>query len=642
MYVNAAAGAGGNGATWSNAYKYLKDALAAAQASSCVKEIWVAKGTYKPSPSNVQDQSAFFAMLPNVKIYGSFAGTEANLADRTPAVRAANVSILSGDLGDNDNPNGNLSSNTFNFDNSYNIISNINNGLTNANSLLDGFTISGGNTQDVSAGGGMLNVSSSPSVVNVTFTRNYGRNGGGMFNNASSPSLSNVTFLDNFAGFFGGGMDNIGGSTPNLNNVTFTRNLASDGGGMNNDNASPSLQKVIFLENLAPLGGGMYNSNASSPTIGNTIFVSNGTIRNYGISIVNGGGMYNISGATPSLNNVTFWNNVANSGSGMYNSSSTPTIKNSIFWKNSIEGDPANVTYSDIEQTSGVYAGIGNINQYPMFINQLNPAGPDGIFGTADDGLALTACSPAVNAGNNTGVATTDIISNQRTFGGTVDMGAYEFQDNAAPAGSRLYVNQAVVNSGDGFSWATAFKDLPSALTFATTCTRATEIWVAKGTYKPTASTTDRYASFRMIGDVKIYGSFAGTEATLADRTSSVRAANPTILSGDLLGNDAITGSGSTLSITGNAENSNHVFVNTQSDLNPLNSNSLLDGFIITGGNTEGDANAYIYNPGNGGGMYIESYDTRNPTIANLSNLTFVGNNSSKSGGGIYSFIINP
>ena len=644
IFVKANATGTNNGTSWTNAYTDLQLGLSNAVSGD---EIWVAKGTYKPSPSNVQDQNAAFAMLPNVKIYGSFEGIEANLADRTPSVRAANVSILSGDLGSNDDPNGNLNANTFNFDNSYNVISNIDNGLTNANALLDGFTISGGNTQDLSAGGGMLNVSSSPSVVNVTFTRNYGRKGGGMFNNnAASPSLSNVTFLDNEAGFGGGGMNNSGGSTPSLSNVTFTNNRASYGGGMANDNASPSLSKVVFSRNKAGSGGGMYNGNASSPSISNTIFLFNGT--NSGDNTQYGGGIYN-NNSTPSLNNVTFSRNRSTiGGGGIYNLSSAPTIKNSIFWGNfnkinpdsfdtisSIEGDLANVTYSDIQQTSGVYAGVGNINEFPMFINIAKPEGFDNIFGTADDGLVLSACSPAINVGDNTGVATTDILGNPRTFGGTVDMGAYEYQANPAVAGNRLYVNQAMANSGDGFSWQTAFKDLPSALTFATTCTRATEIWVAKGTYKPTTSTTDRAAHFRMIGNVKIYGSFAGTEANLAERSPSVRAANPTILSGDLLGNDVITGSGSTLSITGNDENSYHVFVNSHRDLNQINSNSLLDGFIITGGNTLGEIEGNVISHGSGGGMYIESYNN-SPTIVNLSNLTLVGNNSGVYGGGIF------
>lgn len=74
-------------------------------------------------------------------------------------------------------------------------------------------------------------------------------------------------------------------------------------------------------------------------------------------------------------------------------------------------------------------------------------------------------------------------------------------------------------------------------------------IWVAAGTYKPStdasgnASPTDsRTKTFVMKAGVKIYGSFAGTETDLSERTSSVMAANRSVLSGDLSGNDVISG----------------------------------------------------------------------------------------------------
>ena len=64
------------------------------------------------------------------------------------------------------------------------------------NTILDGFTITGGNANGTSpdnAGGGMLNFSSSPTVTNCTFTGNTsGSAGGGMYNFfMSSPTVTN-------------------------------------------------------------------------------------------------------------------------------------------------------------------------------------------------------------------------------------------------------------------------------------------------------------------------------------------------------------------------------------------------------------------------------------------------------------------
>jgi Secretion system C-terminal sorting domain len=58
--------------------------------------------------------------------------------------------------------------------------------------------------------------------------------------------------------------------------------------------------------------------------------------------------------------------------------------------------------------------------------------GADNLWGTTDDGLRLGACSPAVNAGTNTGAPTTDIL-NGSIFETTKDMGAYERQTEYCP-----------------------------------------------------------------------------------------------------------------------------------------------------------------------------------------------------------------
>ncbi len=76
------------------------------------------------------------------------------------------------------------------------------------------------------------------------------------------------------------------------------------------------------------------------------------------------------------------------------------------------------ITYSIVEDG---WSGTGNLNADPLFVNA--PAG----------NLRLQNCSPAINAGDDTAVPagiTTDLDGNPRFYNsGTVDMGAYEYQD---------------------------------------------------------------------------------------------------------------------------------------------------------------------------------------------------------------------
>ncbi|MFH5885589.1 cadherin domain-containing protein [Halalkalibaculum sp. DA3122] len=81
--------------------------------------------------------------------------------------------------------------------------------------------------------------------------------------------------------------------------------------------------------------------------------------------------------------------------------------------------------------------GGNNIDANPKFVDAANPAGPDGEWFTDDDGLVLQPSSPAVDAGDNDAIpsgVTTDIAGNQRTRGGTVDIGAYESEPNEPPS----------------------------------------------------------------------------------------------------------------------------------------------------------------------------------------------------------------
>jgi hypothetical protein len=110
-----------------------------------------------------------------------------------------------------------------------------------------------------------------------------------------------------------------------------------------------------------------------------------------------------------------------------------------------------------------------------------------------------------------------------------------------------------------------------------------------------------------MKNGVTIYGGFAGTETAVADRAIKD---NPTILSGDLNGDDVYSGTGSTLSISNISENCYSVIRN---DFNvaAVGPTAVLDGFIIRGGNANDGVISLIYG---GGGMHNNE---TSPTIRN-------------------------
>lgn len=97
----------------------------------------------------------------------------------------------------------------------------------------------------------------------------------------------------------------------------------------------------------------------------------------------------------------------------------------------------------------------------------------------------------------------------------------------APPTATILYVNESGSSSNNCSSWTDAC-DLQTALIKATA---GDEIWVAAGTYRPTARNhpaDPRSATFVVKPGVALYGGFAGTETGREQRDWQ---ANPTILS---------------------------------------------------------------------------------------------------------------
>jgi len=189
-------------------------------------------------------------------------------------------------------------------------------------------------------------------------------------------------------------------------------------------------------------------------------------------------------------------------------------------------------------------------------------------------------------------------------------------------AGVIYHVTTGGTSTNDGSSWETA-KDLQSALNAAVS---GDEIWVAAGTYKPSAhwpsySTDPRTATFTLKDGVAIYGGFVGTESSLDARNPS---ANVTVLSGDL-DNSGTLSSGDAYHVVNTDVQYTVISLAPYTEVaTGVSSSAVLDGFTITGGNADGGSNPYY----SGGGMWLHQ---GSPTLANL---RFIGNNAGNGGGG--------
>ena len=639
FYVNAGNAAGPwDGKSWTTAFRTVQEGLDAAAAAG--GEVWVAAGTYKPTDSN--DRTISFLLKSGVALYGGFKGRETSLSQRD---WLANATILSGDIGTPGNKE----------ENSYHVV------VSADDAIIDGFTITGGyglepgppppppthispqiimSGPKKAEGAGILNYQAAPTVRNCIITGNSAIKGGGAFNMTSTsapsrrgtppgepgatpaekrpvPMFINCTFSDNSAHARGGGVSNDLGTHTIFIGCKFINNVCDDkGGGMYNDfGCSPTVTNCVFTGNSATTAGAMGNDGHSNPVITNCTFT-----RNY--AKVEGAGLYQGTGPAnmPIATNCILWGNIVPNG--------VPEIFN---WHES----EAIVTYSCVQ---GGYRGTGNIDADPMFVN---PEKGD---------FRLAAGSPCINLGNGAKAPEKDIDGNPRyddkgraNGGVPVDMGAYERQGDTAisaptvtpnpatppspavystqapekgsvPAADVIYVN--VNNTGgprDGKSWATAFRSLQEGIDYAYAADA--EVWVARGTYKPTDS-TDRSISFLLRSGVAVYGGFAATETARNQRDWKK---NATILSGDI-GKPG-----------DNRDNSYHVLVGAN--------DTTLDGFTVTGGNADGET---YY--GKGGGMvnYVyrpeqSPFDPPTGLSPTVINCTF-SDNSAIRGGAVYSY----
>lgn len=670
LHVDADRGPGGDGSSWETAYADLQDTLAAAAQAPAVEEIWVAAGTYRPD-QGTGDRDASFYLQNGLALYGGFAGNETQRNQRDPR---HNETILSGDLLGNDQEVESLHHLMDHPSRSENTYTVVISKYVDDTTILDGFTISGGQS----------NWDFRIEPYNV-----YHNSGGGLLNHNAHPVIRNCRFINHFA-HYGAALYSEEGGGMTLHNCYFSNNYAEgEGGAINLNTGGHFVTNCIIFNNWSDYYGAGISCNRANLTLTNCSIVANSAGNCAGgISYFSG---HDDPTIHMEMNNCIMWGNTDNCS----------TISNrQVYLVGSVS--KAEINHCCIQDWDGSLGGVGNFSAEPMFVST-DLIHPD---------LHLKNESSCKNAGNNAALPIDwydldedgddaeplpmDIAGTPRVLEKVVDLGAYEEpalyfvidqQELSIPEGTsstvRLRLSRApeqpltasityaygdldiLLDNGtefafdannyaqgvdisffafeeadwrndftvfeltapgittlnlvlheqdndpvppivhvkaeadganNGGSWQDAFVELRDALEAAKTRSEVQDIWVAQGTYKPAPANGDRNAYFRLLSGVRLLGGFAGDEDQASQRDPEN---HPTILSGDLNGND---GFGET--ITGQEENSYHVVYGEN-----LDDNTVLDGFIIRSGNADMPWEDFEKDRWGGGGAYFNDSD---------------------------------
>lgn len=434
---------GGNqsGSDWANAVPTLTRALELTRnsydpnnqgAGLNVQEIWVAQGTYTPT-TNANARGASFDLVGGVGHYGGFAGFEVVRNQRNPL---ANLTTLSGDTSHND---------PVIAENSYHVVTC---GNVPDTTILDGFTITAGNADgqppfDNNGGLFFMSIQGTPRINNCIFTGGVAARGGGAIylNERATPIISWCTIIENrvtgnCGNCGGGGVYSEFDAFPYITNSLIANNhaAASNGGG------------VFFRDNTQQFGAFVVN----------TLIDSNDANA--------GGGICIALHSTARIINCTIRNNsAAQFGGGVFIFRCDPYFANSIFWNDTsplgpefaIPFCPSNPTIENCDIQGflaamhlGPPAGGGNCNPNMVGANiNVNP-----LFQGDGD---LFPGSPCIDAGVNARIPSDiadidsdmnfvevtplDLKIRDRIVNTTVDMGAFEVQDNSNPYGACCY-----------------------------------------------------------------------------------------------------------------------------------------------------------------------------------------------------------
>ena len=312
-------------------------------------------------------------------------------------------------------------------------------------------------------------------VHDVSLTGGFVDHGGAILNAGESLILDSVLLAGNEVGGYGAGVYNSEGSELIIRNSVVSDNVSGYGGVVANygslvvsksvfdQNTGSAMQnwctanvtETTFSGNAGAYGAGLYNHGTA--TVSSSTFSGN-------LTGTQGGAIYNVDG-TLEITNSTISGNTSSSSGALYNhSAGTTVVIGCTIVSNTGGGAGANYQAMQVKDTiiannangadlSGLFVSlghnlIGNGDGGSGFTNGVNgdlvgtsgtPVDP--LLGPLQDngGPTLThaplANSPAIDAGDNTDVSSTDQRGVPRILDGdgdstaTVDIGAVEYFD---------------------------------------------------------------------------------------------------------------------------------------------------------------------------------------------------------------------
>lgn len=562
-----------------------------------------------------------FTLKSGVQLYGGFKGGETTIDARETLGKAYQMkyrSVLSGDISGNDaidNTSLIFPANMTRNDNathvlSINMVPSSSGNNNNYPTIVNGFSIGGGQADGTNEYGGGIYISGDNTgggifrIERCFFVNNYAVQGGAIYVDAAVKNVNNGESLINQCVIY--------------NNAAGERSaVVNAGGGIYLDGQATVVNSSIFNNE----NGGLRLS-TNSQVVNSTVARNSGA----GIDLVAaaGTGGFNVF-------NTIIWGNTS-----LY-AEITPNFKNSAYHEVTADDANGNVyvtTENNGDANAPMFDAPSLKTSFDRNFNWRQTAYPLWSWNVLEGSVMHD--NGDGNAYQSTTYGDQDMAGNSRVDG-VIDIGAYEFQK--IPTSRIRYVMETAKGTGDGTSWANASGDLQKMIDELANNNPqdlAGEVWVAEGTYEPKSqliSGAGYSASFRMRDGISVYGGFAGKESSKQERTMKTDGMpwdfnNVTILKGAYYDHDNLQWNNNKWTLT--SDSRHVVWFAPMAGEAEFTRVTILDGMTIQGGYAQGGTGLDDFKTDRGGGVYMDGAN------AYLTNCVVKENYATGNGGGVY------